>query len=205
MSVKQIKIDKDTKGLSESSIETLSATFDIVTGTPIPSFTIGLLKSFKNFRDYLFAKRLVIFLQTVEALKGSERIELTHALEKRDGSKAGEILLELINSMDDDEKVKLLTVLAKAVAYKKLEIEEFYRFGHIIKSVYYSNLLRLSEFGYENYIPSVSESLFTHGLIVQATINESKLGKEGGFKYTISKSGRHLNKFIQQARKQNSH
>lgn len=201
MEIKKIKIDDQTKGLTESATDSITAFFDLATGTPFPTFAKSFLKSFTSIRDYKFAKRLIIFLSSLEALRISEQVELRRMLEKRDGDKAGEVLLELVDSMDDDKKVKLLTVLAKEVAYKKLEIEEFYRFGHAIKNLYYNDLLLLHKFGSESYIPTVSESLFSHGLITQSSIVERKLSRGTGIRYTITKEGRELNKFIQEAKK----
>lgn len=170
MDITSIKVDGETKGLTDEALDIISTSLDAITGTPLPSLVKNILKSFITVPNYFFAKRLKLFLENLDALRTSEKIELRRMLEERDGEKAGEIILESINSMDDDKKVKLLSILAIALARKEISVEEFFRYGFIIKSLYYRDLLFLGNHGDNGYIPSVSESLNSHGLIQQTSL-----------------------------------
>ena len=185
----------DFKDAIGESVEAISIVFDTVLGTPLSSVAKSFIKSANSFSNYLFARRLVIFLHNVNALKISERRVLSQMLNKEKGLKAGEILLELIEKMDDDRKAILLAELAKGIVRdKEMTLDLFYRFGHIIKNSYYPDLEKLKDFFTEGYVRGTSESLNNMGLLSIGNVIQNKTDSMN--RYIISELGILLNKYI---------
>lgn len=186
---------EDFKDAIGESVEAMSIVFDTVLGTPLSSVAKSFIKSANSFSNYLFARRLVIFLHNVNALKISERRVLSQMLNKEKGLKAGETLLELIEKMDDDRKAILLAELAKGIVRdKEMTLDIFYRFGHIIKNSFYPDLEKLKDFITQGYVRGTSESLNNMGLLYIKDVEAHNM--ENMDRYDITELGILLNKYI---------
>lgn len=197
------KLSDESNGLTESILETMSTSFDAITGYPITGLTKQVLKNFGSLDNYFFAKRLLIFLDSVESLRPSEKIKLKKMLYVKDGLRAGEVLLEQISKLDDDRKAILLAELAIGLARNELTKEKFIRFCDTVRKSYFNDLLLLHKFGSESYINGTAESLFSYGLITIESSDYGDLRKTIGSMntYSCTPIGHELNKYVQKARK----
>ncbi|MEO1023345.1 MAG: hypothetical protein AAFW89_12450 [Bacteroidota bacterium] len=187
-----------TKRMSMSTIDSIVDLFGLRSGSPVFSVLSSTLSNLHHLSNYIFTKRLYTFLNEIEMLSPHRETALWHILAKAKGEQAGEIILETISNLDSDEKAKLLGRLAAAVPYEKITPEVFFRLGHIIKSVYYEDLVKLSEHASSGYIENTSEALYNAGLIqiVDADDNTLNDPEFDGKRYRLTKLGRTLSEFL---------
>jgi hypothetical protein len=107
---------------------------------------IGLIRSYRTARDYLFFKKIKRFAESIDACSDEQREVFAHKMEEnaKYRERVTDALLLLLEQLDDIEKAVLL---ARAFsAFVRGELKSFYyfqRYGQIIKA---ANITHLHNF-----------------------------------------------------------
>lgn len=104
------------KSLNDSFLKTLKSSelaslplevADAVSGLPVFSTLAKIGKSFGGFADYLFAKRILRFLQAIDSMPEKERADaIDQKFEsEKDRNRFAERVLESIRRLDDERSI----------------------------------------------------------------------------------------------------
>jgi hypothetical protein len=101
---------------------------------PIFNTIISIGKTFGNIRDFIFAKKMMLFLQSVSSLSTEERKKLIEKLEadnKYSGS-VGETIVELLEKVDGLKKPILVANALKLYAKEEITFNQLQRVNNAI-------------------------------------------------------------------------
>lgn len=149
----------------DRAINATSASLDLATGTPV--FTlIKALKDFaSSYQNMRFANKILDYFNHIKALRISERVEFLEMLHRDTGKKAGKVILDHIDDMDEEYKIPLFAKITIAYARKRISLKDFERLTHILRNVFYNDLIELPLYEKEYYEAGQSEELYNNGLI----------------------------------------
>jgi len=151
---------------------TLGAAMNAVKA-PIKKGIINML----NFSQRQFTEKLEqFFIQSFE-LGVDKRREIIEGLDKFGNNKSANILCDVIDKFDDNNKVEILCNLLRntSLGNSALTFEEFIRASYALKKIPYVDIKYLREFDNDQYIPGVTESLYSAGVIYQSIITFNKM------------------------------
>jgi len=179
------------------------STSDIIDDIPFAGSLVKLFKIGINYKEQLFAKKILRFLMEIKDISPKERTKFLDDLEKASVvENVGETLLTLLERFEDGRKATLLAKLCKAKIHAQIDEEQFFRLSHIVLNSYYPDLLKLKQF-HPFHIPedNLKASLLSLGLIWETTFSQSFEDEEGKRKLvprcSLTQLGEDLDKIIQ--------
>jgi hypothetical protein len=147
---------------------------------PVIATLRNLYKGGVSVRDYLFTKKLIRFLVSLEDTTSAQRKEMIEKLESdpKYNHKVGEQIILLLDRMDDMQKPKFMARVFRAYLENKIDAVELQRMNFGIDHVFTTNLLELKryyktmtrdDFAYRDMDPMVFQNLANCGFLVLAS------------------------------------
>lgn len=151
----------------------LDSFFDegVIKDLPIVGTTFSIIKLSKGIQDRIFIEKLKTFIENIENNnKWKEKFS-----DRSECEKISKKLVYLINSSDDDEKIKLIAILFN-----------YYVEGDIDKEMYFfiSSIISKSYFPYVKMLTKISDDRFTNDGEVYDVSAISHLQSIGLFEYS---------------------
>lgn len=138
---------------------------DVVNGVPVVRMLNGVYKIYKNVQAYRLAKKVYLFLyhtKEIDAEKKRKFVEEYIESNQEDGIDA---LLSVIDQLDNQNKVGIMTNLLKAKVDEVITIYEFNRLVACLQRIPYSDILKLKDYKDHHYEPGVTEVLYAAGVL----------------------------------------
>lgn len=138
---------------------------DAVNGVPVVGMLNGVYKIYKNVQAYRLAKKVYLFLyhtKEIDAEKKRKFVEEYIESNQEDGIDA---LLSVIDQLDNQNKVGIMTNLLKAKVDEVITIYEFNRLVACLRRIPYSDILKLKDYVDHYYDPGVTEVLYAAGVL----------------------------------------
>lgn len=138
---------------------------DAVNGVPVVGMLNGVYKIYKNVQAYRLAKKVYLFLyhtKEIDAEKKRKFVEEYIESNQEDGIDA---LLSVIDQLDNQNKVGIMTNLLKAKVDEVITIYEFNRLVACLRRIPYSDILKLKDYVDHYYEPGVTEVLYAAGVL----------------------------------------
>ncbi|MGX9727472.1 MAG: hypothetical protein ACTFAK_09185 [Candidatus Electronema sp. VV] len=106
----------------------------VLKDVPILSTILAIGKTWGNARDYIFAKKMIAFLQSISSLSEKERQQLIHRLDadEKFGKYAGEQIIDLLSRIDSERKAILLATALKFYAREEIDSLQLQRINYAI-------------------------------------------------------------------------
>lgn len=187
---------------AELSSDFLSATgnnvLDIAAGF-IP--VIGLVKaktSFKGYRDYRTAKKLLYFMEafSMEDYDSDELNDMIHEIQHINSESLFENMMDVIDRIDNANKARILANILRHSIKGDISRPNYLRHCWILANVPYIDLQQLHKYTTDCYESSSTEILSANGLIRETVIDGGKFGADdeitGGSKYGLSPLGEEM-------------
>ena len=101
---------------------------------PILGTILAIGKTWGNVRDYLFAKKMFAFLQSISSLSERDRQKLIHRLDadEKFSNYAGEQIIELLSRIDSERKAVLAATALKLYAREEIDSVQLQRINYAI-------------------------------------------------------------------------
>ena len=135
---------------------------------PIVNSIIGLINFGSSINRNIATKKIYKFLfqlNEVPEEKRKKKIEQINSSEKYQ-TKVGEIIFEILDKIESDGKPEIIGKLFCAVIEEKIDYLTFLKISHIIKSIFYYDLVFLKENYDGKYITKFSDdSLLVSGIV----------------------------------------
>lgn len=175
------------KELGELSVDSLLEA-GLLKDLPVIGTITALGKTALNIRDYLFLKKIVAFLSSLNGISSEKRQAMIKEIDdsKEFQTKVGEKLLYIIDHADDDKSAQVIGLLFKAFLEGRLTYKEFLRSAQIVNVVFFNDLVAFVNHERNSYWdnPELQDSLTNSGLFdieidpVEVEVTDSKkLGK----------------------------
>lgn len=179
--------------IAESGLDTLMDSLtnsEFIINVPVIGSFVKLYRAYNDYRAYRFCRRLKKIIDGAENL-AYDRDEICK-LYNNHHEYLFLHLLNVIDSIEEEEKIDIITNLFRAFLMKKIDKEEFRRFIHITSSNFYYDLKWLDTFIDRIF---AHESLELQGLIgtcLVAQDGEDRGGmniNNGGYYYIRTEAG----------------
>lgn len=165
--------------LVNTSIEALLEDGSILEKVPVLNLVIGGKKTINSIQEAYLIKKIIRFMIEADTISLEERVSFLRESLGEDQQSFTEKLLHTLSRLDDVNKSEYIAKLYRAVIYKKITLEEFYRLIRIIDQVYVEDintLLKNSKykglFAYSLSFAGVTERENTWGDIAGKTKEE---------------------------------
>lgn len=115
-----------------------------VIGTLIKSYDLA-----KNIKEQLFARKVLLFLQSIESCTDKDRESLLGEIQREKGSpeRSGIAVVQILDRLDDMQKPALIGKLFLCCANGIINSEELFRMCNLVDRLYVKDLLALSKIG----------------------------------------------------------
>lgn len=135
---------------------------------PIISTIVSSIKFGNSVNEYFFRKKIFKFLFQLKDIPINKReqvIEKINVSEKYQ-NKVGETIIELLDKIETEGKPEILGKMLGAVIEEKMDYFNFLKASHIVKSIFYYDLVMLKEAYDGEYVNNYSnDSLIIAGVI----------------------------------------
>lgn len=138
------------KKLGDDSIDVAISALDSATEVPYIGSLIKIVKSFSNFRDYFFMKKLAKFMCVTDELSHDEIEKFLDSLSHKDSSRISSFLLHVLSHAEEDDKAIALGKIYKARVLGQIDNNELLKMSSIINRCYFGDLKHLEIFSEEN-------------------------------------------------------
>lgn len=148
---------------------------------PLVGTVIGVMKFGNSVNKHLSAKKLYKFLFQLHTIPLEKRINKIDQINssKKYQSTVGEMIFELLEKIDSDGKPEIIGKLFKAVIEEKIDFETYLRLVHIVKRLFYYDLVWLKENSVGLRVNGrLNDELYTSGLVKQDLVNIYEKAKE---------------------------
>ncbi|KPM33550.1 Hypothetical protein I595_453 [Croceitalea dokdonensis DOKDO 023] len=153
IAIKNSELPSLAKDYTELAIDGLMDD-GILKDIPLVGTVIGVMKFGNSLNKHLSAKKLYKFLfelQSIPLEKRIKKIDEINSSEKYQ-SNVGEMLFELLEKIESDGKPEIIGKLFKAYIEENIDFHTFLRLSHIIKNIFYYDLLLLKNYDENNYL-----------------------------------------------------
>ncbi len=136
---------------------------------PIIGTVIGVMTFGNSVNKHFIAKKIYKFLYELNSIsieKRNSKIEEINS-SKKYASSVGEMIFELLDKIESDGKPEIIGKLFASFLEEKINYETYLRLTHIVKNVFYYDLLMLVNYDENDYLyEGNSEHLSSLGLSV---------------------------------------
>lgn len=149
---------------------------------PVLSTMLALGKTFGNIRDYLFAKKMMKFLECISSLTDSERKALISKLDNDEnfGMYSGERIIELLSRVDGDKKPILVAKALMLYARGDMSSSQLQRINNAIDRFLLCDLSELRSFCAAEAEPRATDEDPITANLINAGLAYVKSGYGGG-------------------------
>lgn len=119
----------------------------ILKDIPLVGSVIGIMKFSNSVNKHLVAKKLYKFLFQLNSIPEHVRIKKIYEINnsKKYQSSVGEMIFEILDKIESDGKPEIIGKLFKAVIEEHVDYLTYLRLAHIVKSLFYYDILWLKE------------------------------------------------------------
>lgn len=175
--------------LGDGTIDVLTNN-DAIDSFPILGTLHGFYKIGKNFNTARLMKKTWTFLWNTQDLTQEEKRKFINDFTEANQERGAEVLLDIINRIENVNKITVLCNLIKSRIAESITIEELVRLVFILERVPISDLTKLHDYKENHYVSGESELLYASGLVYESVMN-----LEEGSLYALTLNGRLLLKF----------
>lgn len=156
--------------VGESTIDNLTDN-PLIQQIPIVKTVLGLMQTGANIQDRLFLKKILTFLQGIEAIPEHERQKTISEIDlsEKYQVKVGEKLLYILDTCDDHTNAKNVSRLFAALLKKQISYSQYVGAAQIIARISQSELDQFLESYKYHYLDSSSANLSHTGLMYSET------------------------------------
>ncbi len=126
----------------------------------------------KNFQLERLWKKLVRFLFNVKETTVDEREKFMKELSEKSKDEASEVLLDMIDRLDNVNKVDIMTNLMKARIKEELSIENFIRLCGALERIPFSDLGELKNYTKDYFDPYSTDIILGSGILTNTAIGD---------------------------------
>ncbi|MBW8198290.1 hypothetical protein [Flagellimonas abyssi] len=176
--------DSDLPSLSKDFAEVaIDGIMDegVLQDLPLVGGIVGAVKFGNSINKYLSAKKIYKFLFELHTIPQEQRIKKIDEINnsRKYQSSVGEMIFELLEKIESDGKPEILGKLFKAVIEEKIDYETYLRLAHIVKRLFYYDLVWLKNNSEGLRVNGrINDELYTSGLITQDLVNIYEKAKE---------------------------
>lgn len=157
---------------------------------PVMGILHGIYKIGKNFNTARLMKKTWAFLWNTQDITQEQKRKFLKDFSDANQERGAEVLLDIINRIENVNKIAVLCNLIKSRIAECITIEELVRLVFILERVPISDLTKLYDYKENHYVPGESELLYASGLVYEAVLD-----RDNGSQYALSANGRQLLKF----------
>lgn len=169
--------------------------------SPISSIIVSTGNALVDYRNKILINKLSVFLSGIKSLNEEQKLkfEKKYLKDEKTKSKFYRDLFITIEKLDEEKKSFYISNIFRSLINEKISKEDFFRFSHVISSLY---IEYLEEYfkpfltgHYNSFIhqkPDLNIIFETHGLVERKITNEKNsitTGKQIQSKYKISQFG----------------
>jgi hypothetical protein len=134
---------------------------------PIIGTVVALSRASVAIRDRLFFKKLLHFLQELDAVPPEKRQQMIRKVNEsaRERVRVGEKLLYLLERCDDHQTSQLLAILFKAFLQEQVSYDEFLRLAHAVDRVMLADLMQFVKDYWDSSSEKSAIALLPSGLV----------------------------------------
>lgn len=146
------------------------------------------IKVILDYRQENFFRKFVCYICNLNDTTQEQRCKFADEIEKKAGDKSGYVLLDMIDRLDNINKLTIFANLTRARLNEFISIEQFFRLYSLLVRIPHVDLVSLSKYTTEYYDESGdTELLYATGALIQTSI-----GEKGNSKYVLSVLGEEL-------------
>lgn len=158
-------IDFIRKG-ADLNLDVLSQIVDSSQDIPILGPILKLGKLGLNYLDFLFIKKLGMFLEQSESVSEEERQKFLDKLNPNDNKRISSFLLHLLYTSEEDEKAKIMGMIYRARLLNEIDNDMMLRLCSIVSKSFLPDLKKLPYYTEKNHEGSIEANNFINlGLI----------------------------------------
>lgn len=158
-------IDFIKKG-ADLNLDILSQIVDSSQDIPILGPILKLGKLGLNYLDFLFIKKLGMFLEQSESVSEEERQKFLDKLNPNDNKRISSFLLHLLYTSEEDEKAKIMGMIYRARLLNEIDNDMMLRLCSIVSKSFLPDLKMLPNYKEQNNEDSIEANNFINlGLI----------------------------------------
>lgn len=163
--------DSDLPSLSKDFTEVaIDGVLDdgVLKDIPLVGGIVGLVKFGSSIYKYLTAKKIYKFLFELHKIPQQKRIDKIDQINnsKKYQSSVGEMTFELLERIESDGKPEIIGKLFRAVIEEEIDYSTYLKATHIVKTVFYYDLVKLKQVYDGTYIrEQIDETLRINGLV----------------------------------------
>ena len=175
--------------LGDGTIDVLTNN-NAVDSFPVLGVLHGIYKIGKNFNTARLMKKTWAFLWNTQDFTQEQKRKFLKDFSEANQERGAEVLLDIINRIENINKITVLSNLIKSRIEESISIEELVRLVFILERVPISDLTKLYDYKENHYVSGESELLYASGLVYEAVLD-----RDNGSQYALSANGRQLLKF----------
>jgi hypothetical protein len=146
------------------------------------------IKVILDYRQENFFRKFVCYICGLKDTTQEQRCKFADEIEKKADDKSGYVLMDMIDRLDNINKLTILANLTRARLDEFISIEQFFRLYSLLVRIPYVDLVSLSKYTTEYYDESGdTELLYATGALIQTSIDEN-----GNSKFILSILGEEL-------------
>lgn len=162
-----------------------------IAGGAIATEIKAFVDSAANYKASEFLRKFTAFIFALDALNDEERIDFVREVEAKAQDASGNVMLNMVDSLDNINKQSILANLVKARGAKKISIEDFFRLHSALVRIPYVDLSLLVKYEEPYYDEDGdTELLFSTGVLRPAAFDS-----HDGDSYVLSPLGVKLVQF----------
>ena len=147
---------------------------DVVNTIPILGILNGAYKVYKSVSAARLMKKLYFFLFQTQKFTREEKEKFLSEYASEGHDDGAEMLLDLIQRLDNWNKITILCNLIKARVNEAISMTDFMRLASSLERVPVTDLHFLNSYLYEKSINGVNDSMLSAGLIYESKLNVGK-------------------------------
>lgn len=168
----------------------------IVKDIPIVGLLVGSYKVTKNIKDFRFAQKIAKYIYGQKDKSIAERTKFIEDFCESNQEHNCSILLDVIDRIDNVNKIGILCNLVDAEISGLITIKQFNRLIVALERVPFSDLSSLKNYLDDYYNSGETEMFYGAGLVYQSIIDggyaDEDENDEDGCKYKLSQNGQLL-------------
>lgn len=121
---------------------------------PLAGSIIGVIKFGNSINKHITAKKIYKFLIQLSSIPQEKRIAMIDEINKskKYQSTVGEMIFEILDKIESDGKPEIVGKLLASYFEGKISFQTYLKLVHIVKSVFYYDLLMLINYDENNYL-----------------------------------------------------
>ena len=138
---------------------------DFINDIPVVNILNGAYKIYKNVQSYRLAKKVFLFLYHTNDIEVDKKKEFVKEFIESNQEEGVDVLLSVIDQLDNQNKVVIMTRLLKARIDNNISIQDFNRLVSCLQRIPYSDLNKMPDYLERHYEAGITEVLFAAGVL----------------------------------------